>query len=150
MRLYVPATLDETGPGRGPLTPRRAHAVTPELRAALPDEDEGWEFSAQLAAADDALVRLAADGAAPRLRLVVSADVPDADVDLRPDPDAPPSAVALRSPLPWDAVVCVHVDEPAAAPDVTAALAGDSAADERLGERDLLWYDASEVADIPR
>ncbi|WP_129337521.1 DUF6912 family protein [Cellulomonas endophytica] len=156
MRVYLPATLDETAPGDGvpapgPLAPRRAHAVTADLRRALPDEDdEGLEFSAQLAAADDSLVRLAARPGAPRLRLVVSADVPDGAVDLRPDPDAPPSAVAVVAPVTWDAVVCVHVDEPEAVPDVVAALAGDSAADERLDERDLLWYDATEVDDIPR
>jgi hypothetical protein len=37
------------------------------------------------------------------------------------------------------------VDEAAAEEDVVAALAGDDEAVERLAERDLLWYDASEL-----
>ncbi|WP_448629908.1 DUF6912 family protein [Cellulomonas soli] len=158
MRIYLPATLDELD-SLTLLAPRRAHAVTPALRAALPDEDEeGLEFAAQLAAADESLLRVAGAPSAPTLRLVVSADVPEALVDaVDEDTDeaqdealSAPSAVALRGDLERRWVVCVHVDEPAASADVQAALEGDEEAVERLAERDLLWYDVSELAAIPR
>nr|WP_083259674.1 hypothetical protein [Cellulosimicrobium cellulans] len=78
------------------------------------------------------------------------------------DEDAPaPSAVQVVRTVPDVAIVCVHVDEPEAAPDVEAVLAAadgegqeaDEALDaalERVTERDLLWYDWSELADVPR
>lgn len=160
VRLYLPATLDELDEPRDPaaapagttdLAPRRGHAVTAALRAALPDEDEeGVEFAAQLAAADDALLLLAGRPAAPALRLVVTVEVPDASVAPVPDPTAAASAVELIVPVPRDRIVCAHVDEPAARADIDRALTGDAAAVEALAERDLLWYDATELAHIPR
>jgi len=155
VRLYLPATLDELDPlgSDDPtigLAPRVAHAVTPQLRAALPDEDEeGLEFAAHLAAADDSLALLAARPAAPALRLVVTVDVPDELVGDGPD-DAAPSAVLLVAPAPVGSIACAHVDEPSASADVRAAVAGDADAVERVGELDLLWYDAAELGDIPR
>ncbi|HEY3438304.1 MAG TPA: hypothetical protein VGK35_11525 [Actinotalea sp.] len=146
MRIYLPSTLAELGV-KGGLSPRAVHAVTPALRAALPDEDEeGLEYAAQLLAADDSLDRL--DGTAPtgRRRVVVAADVPEAVVDSVDEAgDLAPSTVVLTTSVGWDSVACAHVDEPAAEADVVAALAGDEAALERLAERDLLWYDASEL-----
>ncbi|GEL95124.1 DUF6912 family protein [Cellulomonas composti] len=156
MRIYLPATLDELDALRttgGALTARTAYAVTSALRAALPDEDEeGLEFAAHLSAADGSFALLAGAPDAPRLRLVVTADVPDEAV--RALDDAPDerdvTAVALTTPVALDLVACVHVDEPELAPEVDAALAGDEAARERVEEADLLWYDVSELADIPR
>ncbi len=159
MRLYLPATLDELDepsdagatPGTIDLAPRRAHAVTAALRAALPDEDEeGLEFAAQLAAADDALLLLAGRPQAPALRLVVTVEVPDGLVAPVADPSAAASAVELTAPAPRDRLVCVHVDEPEARPDIVRALSGEAAGVEALVERDLLWYDATELAHIPR
>lgn len=153
MRLYLPATLDEltaTTEGDALLAGRTAHAVTQALRAALPDEDEeGWEFAAHLAAADDSLDLLRSRPEAPALRLVVTVDVPDDAVDVGPQPGAMPSAVLLTRAATLAEVACVHVDEPAVAGDVRAALSGDVAADERVAEADLLWYDVSEIGDIP-
>ena len=154
MRVYLPATLDELdhldkwGVQVGPL---RAHAVTQALRTALPEEDdEGWEFVAQLVAADESLALLADRPAVPRLRLVLAADVPDASVAPDDDPEAEVTSVTIASGVPVDALVCAHVDEPAAAVDVVAAIAGDDEALQRLEDRDLLWYDVSELARIPR
>ena len=161
MRIYLPATLDELTalavstrhPASLDLEPRGAHAVTAALAAALPEEDEeGLEYSAHLAAADDSLTALALAPAAPRLRLVLTLEVPD-DVVVDAAEDAAiltPSAVDLVAPVEGATLVCAHVDEPEAAADVAATLAGDDAAVERLVERDLLWYDAIEIADIPR
>lgn len=146
MRIYLPSTLGELDPRHG-LAPRLVHAVTPALRAALPDEDEeGLEFAAQLLAADDSLERLEGQSA-PRRRVVVAADVPEVIVESVDDAHAP-SVVRLTSTVGWDDVACAHVDEPAAVADVTAALAGDPDAAERLAERDLLWYDASELGHL--
>ena len=148
MRVYLPAVLDQlpceqVGPGR-------AHAVTPELRAGLPGEDdEGWEYAALLAAADDALALLAEHPDAPRLRVVLAADAPEGLVDAGTGPDEPASAVDLVAGVGWGAVVSIHVDEPTAASDVVEALSGNAAAEERLVERELLWYDVTEVGRIP-
>ncbi|MDM7853976.1 DUF6912 family protein [Cellulomonas alba] len=151
MRIYLPATLDELDPAAPLLTGRRAHAVTTALRAALPDEDEeGLEFVAQLEAADLSLELLARDPGAPRLRLVVSADVPETSVGAVEDDDAPPSAVDVLQEVVAAQIVCFLVDEPAASEDVALAAAGDAAALERLEEADLLWYDASELGAVPR
>lgn len=150
MRVYLPATLAElqhVSPVI--LQPRVAHGVTAELRALWPDEDdEGWEYAAQAAAADGSLLLLAGDPGAPPLRVLVAADVPDACV--RGLDDAPvPSALQVVCAVELGQVASVHVDEPAAAVDVEAAAAGDEAAIERLEERDLLWYDVSEIDEIP-
>lgn len=144
--MYLPTTLDEVRPGAD-LVVRRAHAVTAALRAALPDaDDEGLEYVAQLAAADDALTVLADDPAAPRLRVVVAADVAGA----RPASDGSPTAVVLPGPVAPTQVACLLVDEPEAAADVAAAAGGDQPARDRLDERDLLWYDVSEIGFVPR
>ena len=151
MRIYLPATLDQIEPTAGPLTPRRVHAVTPALRAMFPDEDdEGLEFAAQLAAADDSLALLGESPQAPRARLVVSVDVAPDDVLPLDDDDEVPSALELLRAVDFEDIACVHVDEPGVAADVEAAITGDDSAIERLDERDLLWYDASELGAIPR
>jgi hypothetical protein len=78
--------------------------------------------------------------------VVVAADVPQDAVAPIDDDDLAPSSVRLLVPVTWQDVACAHVDEPAAEDDVTAALAGDEDAGERLVERDLLWYDVTELA----
>lgn len=78
VRVYLPATvpmlarLREEG-----LSAEAAHAVTPELREwyAEGDEEE-LEYVAFTRAAQDALLLLRHDPAAPRRRVVVSADLP--------------------------------------------------------------------------
>ncbi|HUX71535.1 MAG TPA: hypothetical protein VMV41_13545, partial [Cellulomonadaceae bacterium] len=117
---------------------------------ALHDEDEeGCEFAAHLAAADDSLLRIAGRPGTPHQRLVVTAVVPESFVEHR-DVDEAPSALMLTTAVPWDRVVCVHVDELEAMSDVAATLRGDEDAAARLSEVDLLWYDVSEVDDLPR
>ncbi len=151
VRIYLPATLLDVDAAseRPTVAARRAHAVTTALRELFPEEeDEGLEYAAQLAAADDSLELVGADADAPRLRVVLSADV-DAGA-VTPLDDEVPSAVEVTTPVPWSAVVCAHVDEPEAAADVAEALTGDEEAVERLDERDLLWYDATELDAIPR
>ncbi|WP_418276239.1 DUF6912 family protein [Isoptericola jiangsuensis] len=179
MRLYVPATLDELtavvpGPtARWDLVPRVAHAVTPQLVAALPDaDDEELEYAAFLAAADDSLALVAAGATVP-LRVVVSLEVPDDAVATGAtdhEPDGAPSRTAVVRDVPGARVEAVHVDEPEAAHDVRAVLAaadsphdggsddgeGADGEDERLADavervaaRDLLWYAPAEIPTIP-
>lgn len=150
MRIYLPATSADLSRPAG-VPPRWGHAVTAELRRALPEEDdEGLEASAMLAAADESIAHLrAASSALPR-RVVLAADVPDSSVVVperarpwREGDDQLPSAVELRATVPWDAVVSIHVDAPDAEPDVTAALEDDAAIDQ-AAEHDLLWHDIVE------
>jgi hypothetical protein len=165
MRIYVPVTLEELATAvvsrnatRWDLRARPAHAVTPALRAALPDEDtEGLEYAAFLLAADDSLTLVAAGSGVP-LRAVVSLDVPDDAMAVGAWTEGSPSDVAVTRDLARVKVEAVHADEPEAAADVLAVLAAVDADDdealeqavERVTDRDLLWYDPSEVHGVPR
>ncbi len=146
MRLYLPATLSELS--LADLGPRVASAVTAELQRQLPDEDQdGWEMSAFLTAADASLLLIGANGDVRR-RVVLGVDMTDPDVSELPESAADladlPSVIGTISGVPWRAVVSIHVDEVAASAIVTAALAGDDDAYEQLGEVDLLWFHPTE------
>lgn len=181
MRIYVPATLDEldavshtTDAARWTVAPRRAHAVTKDLEAALPDEDaEGLEYVAALNAADDSLALIASRPNAPHQRVVITLEIPDPAVapasGSEEDDDPVPSEIDVTTTVENVAIVCVHVDEPAAATDIadvlraadeesdaeqTANIAEESetALDEalqRVTDRDLLWYDWTEIKNVP-
>lgn len=152
MRIYLPSTLAELGRPEG-LDPRVVHGVTPALRAALPDEDdEGLEYAAQLLAADDSVDRLAAEpgGTARWRRVVVAADVSEEIVAPITDDDEVASAMQLLAMVPWADVACAHIDEAEAEAEVRAAADGDDDAAERLVERDLLWFDVSELPSLAR
>ncbi len=184
MRIYVPATLDEldavthaTDATRWTVAPRRAHAVTKDLEAALPDEDaEGLEYIAALNAADDSLALIAGRPDAPHQRVIVTVEIPDAAIGLvadggAADDDEPvASEVQVTSTVENVAIICVHVDEVEAAADIADVLAAadeesdaeataevgeesETALDEalqRVTDRDLLWYGWSELKDVPR
>lgn len=183
MRIYVPATLDEldavthtASAARWTVAPRRAHAVTKDLEAVLPDEDaEGLEYIAALNAADDSLALIAGRPDAPYQRVVITVEVPDAVVGpVRAggaDDDEPvASEIEVTGTVEDVAIVCVHADEPEAAADIADVLAAadeesdaETTADvgvesetaldaalQRVTDRDLLWYDWSEIKDIPR
>ena len=169
MRLYVPATLDEldsasvTAQGATWTVPDRpAHAVTPALIAAEPDEDEeGLEYLAFLAAAHDSLLRIAAEPSGSRLRVVVTVEVPDAAVHPARDEGHVASQVCLHEDYPDAEILALHVDEPEAAADVAAVLEASAAegaeadaaledAIQRVTDRDLLWYAPEELLLVPR
>lgn len=169
MRLYVPATLDEldsavvTATGATWTVPgRQAHAVTTALSSALPDEDdEGLEWHAFLAAAHDSLLLVAGSPDAVPLRVVVTVEVPDDVVQESRGGDVALSQVSVARDLPGTALIAVHVDEPTSSPDVQDVLelaasdapGADAALDDaiqRVTDRDLLWYDPTELRAIPR
>jgi hypothetical protein len=163
VRVYVPATvpmltaLRESGKlGGGGMV---AHAVTPALREwyAEGDEEE-LEYVAFTRAAQGALRLLRHDPAAPRRRVVVSADVP-ATVLVREEVELGSSTVRLSQPVSLTEVASVHLDgtdaaEPvaAAADVVEEALAGDPDAQftvDSAEDHELEWYAVTELGDLP-
>jgi hypothetical protein len=162
VRVYVPATvpmlaaLRASGQlGDGPTT---AHAVTPALREwyAEGDEEE-LEYVAFTRAAQGALQLLRHDPAAPRRRVVVSADVPSTALILQ-DVELGSSTVRLRQPVSLKEVASIHVDGADAAEQVAAAadvveeaLAGDPDAQftvDGAEDHELEWYAVSELDDL--
>ncbi|WP_435300564.1 DUF6912 family protein [Timonella sp. A28] len=158
MRLYVPATLDELDSVQGSvidLEPRRAHAATPALIAEYEAEGitdlEEVEYGAHLAAADDSLMLIAQRPDVPWQRVVLSVDVPDNAVEHVPAAaETSVSAVDIATALAGVSIVCIHIDEPEAADDIQGVFEGKDDALARLAERDLLWYDSSEIGLITK
>lgn len=161
MRVYLGVTMTELAAavaqgGFGP-PPLEAHAVTPALREWFSDGGvEELEYAATEDAAYTSLRRLSMDPDAPRRRVVVAADVPDAMV--RPVIGAARSAVEVQTAVPLSDVASVHVDELAAVDSVRAAVDALSRADEgdasavtlvdEVSERELLWYARQEIPDL--
>ena len=156
-RVYVPMTLPDLlaaahcGTLCGPGTP--AHAVTPVIREWYVTGDlEELEYAAMLEAAQTSLRRLALRDAGPWRRVVAAVDVPGRMVT-HGGPFR--SSITIGDVVSIDAVVSVHVDEPAAEGTVqravsalAAADAGDEDAQFLVGEAeayDLLWYDVTEI-----
>jgi hypothetical protein len=160
MRVYLPSTLPVLAgvlatAAAGP-APLRAFAVTPALREAYASgDDEELEYVAMLAAARESLRLLAADPSAQRRRVVLAADVPEAQVSWQAYDDEP-AAVLIGAVVPVSAMVSGHVDEAGAEPDVAAAADASAAAD--AGDEDaaftvdsaegheLAWYASQELA----
>jgi hypothetical protein len=159
MRVYLPSTMPglagilakgEAGPA-----PQRAFAVTPALREAYASgDDEELEYVAMLAAAKESLRLLAADPGAPRRRVVLAVDVPDAQVTWQAYDDES-AAVLVGDPVPVTVIASGHVDELGAMADVAAA--ADAIADADAGDADasfavdsaeaheLAWYATQEL-----
>jgi hypothetical protein len=164
VRVYLPATLPivaglvQTGEV-SPLS-ARGYAVTPALREwyASGDMDE-LEYVAMTHAARQALRLLAADPAAPRRRVVLAAEVP-ADRIKANLPGADPAQVAIAGLVQLADIVSGHVDDPAASPDIVAAVAALAAADagdddarfavDEAEGHELAWYATQELAELAR
>lgn len=158
-RVYLPATLALLGRLRKEPyeLPEgvRAHAVTTSLREwyAEGDEEE-LEYVAFTRAAQESLVLLHRDPAAPRRRVVIAVDLPAA-LTPRSDDELGSSAVNLQTTVALRDVAAVHVDDAAAEADVAAAAAavpaagsGDEDAQftvDGAEDHELLWYDPSEL-----
>lgn len=162
MRVYLPATLpalaQTLASGGVSQVPVPGYAVTPALREwySSGDEEE-LEYVAMMRAADVSLRLLAADSAAPRRRVVLAADVPEADVRIMPDPDEP-GLIEVTNPVALRNVKSGHVDDAAAEADIAAAVAALPAADagdadaqfvvEGADELELLWYATQELSNL--
>jgi hypothetical protein len=159
VRVYIAATLRSAADllAVKRLPPTTAFAVTPTLREWYASGDlEELEYAALTEAARASLRLLDEDPAAPRRRVVLAADVPDADVAWAPELDR--AAVHVGTAVPLAAIAAVHVDDPAAEPVVAAAADAVIAAD--LGSDDaqfvvdeaegheLLWYATQELPDL--
>ena len=161
MRVYIPTTLpglaaarkEELVAAAGAI----AHAVTPRVREWYIEGDlEELEYAAMAEAAEGSLRLVAGDSSAPPRRVVVAADVPEAAISIAAE--GARSAVVLSSGVSLAAVVSIHIDEPEAEPDVSAAVrvlaaadAGDDDALFLLDEaeaHELLWYDVTELPDL--
>ncbi|MFD5509533.1 DUF6912 family protein [Streptomyces sp. NPDC059761] len=161
MRVYVPLTLPglaeahkagELGPA-----PLRAYAVTPGLREWYVSDDlEELEYAALGRAAAASLRMLAADGGAPRKRVVVAVDVDDKAAAATPGVDeATLGQVTLAAAVRLSVAAAVHVDADDALGDVTAAAVALEAADagdddaqftvDGAEDHELLWFGVQEI-----
>lgn len=163
MRVYLPSTLPDlaellrTG-AIGP-PPVRGFAVTPALREWYSSGDvEELEYVALMHAARSSLRMLAGQPSAPPRRVVLAAELSDGVAggqEIGPDD---PALVRISGPVPWTDIVSAHVDDPAAARAIGAAVAALAVAD--AGDDDakftvdgaegyeLLWYATQEIADL--
>jgi len=164
VRVYLPATvpvvvaLRQDARLQQPTGP--AHAVTPALREWYTEGDEEeLEYVAFSRAAQEALRLLHADPAAPRRRVVLSADVPSTALTVGSH-DLGTSEVRLSGPVELTAIAAIHIDEKAAEADVAAAAqavdaaaAGDPDAQftvDSAEDHELLWYSPEEIDDVLR
>ncbi len=159
--MYLPSTLPAlAGIMRaGQLADGPAFAVTPALREAYASGDqEELEYVALTAAARASLRMLAVDpDAAPR-RVVLAAEVSDAQVTwtgLETDPDSDPAQVILTAPVQTVALVSAHIDDRQASQDIRAAIEALAAADagdddamfavDQAEGHELGWYASQEL-----
>jgi hypothetical protein len=157
VRIYVPTTvaglaaLHTTG-NLAP-APLSAHTVTPALRASwVGADDEELEYAVLMAAAFDSLQLIAETSGEPR-RVVVVADIDDADTQ----PGAEDTAITVGVEVPLSRCSAVHVDDADAEGRLVLALgrlseaaAGDerALADVSLVEHELMWFATQEIPDV--
>lgn len=164
MRVYLPATsavlrglAERRQLAADRSAPLTAFAVTPGLRDWYRDDDlEELEYAALLEAARASLRLIDADASAVRRRVVLAADVADADIEVRDDLDL--GVVRIGAPVVLAAIASVHVDDAdaeaavaAAAQSIDAADLGDDAAQERADDAEgfeLSWYATQELATL--
>lgn len=159
--MFVPGTvrtlraLLESGELAAP--PLTAFAVTPELREWYSEADqEELEYVALTEAGRGSLRLLDEDPTAPRRRVVLSAEVPDEIVAVRPDLDR--AVVRVSGAIPLRQVASAHVDGVDAEAAVRAAVGavleadlGGSDAQFLLDEaegHELLWYATQEIGPL--
>jgi hypothetical protein len=162
MRVYLPATLPLLAllSKDGELPLPDGFAVTESLRSWYAEgNDEELEYAALTAAAGASLRLLAAESEAPRRRVVIAADLPDARVAVPAAASAEePGVVKITGLVRLIDVAAIHVDETDAREPVAAAARSLAAADEgdaaalstleAVEDFDLLWYGAQELGDL--
>lgn len=159
VRVYLPATvpmlaeLARSGVlGAAALS---GHAVTAAVREWYTDGDEEeLEYVAFVRAAQQALDLLRAEPSAPRLRAVVSADVP-ARLLATVGGDLGDSQVRIAEPVRLGCVAALHCDSADAVTLVGAAVAAATDGDgeeppavEAVEDEALEWYDVTELEQL--
>jgi hypothetical protein len=162
VRVYLPATLPAVAgllrDGEIRPEPARGYAVTPALREWYASGDvEELEYVAMTRAARESLRLLAANPAAPRRRVVLAAEVADDQVTASAS-FAEPALVVIKGQMLLRDIAAGHVDDPAASPEIAAAVAALPAADAGDADaqftvdgaegHDLAWYATQELADL--
>lgn len=161
MRVYLAATVPLLArlERDGGLELHVGYAVTPSLRAWYSEGDEEeLEYAALTAAARASLRLLADQPEAPRRRVVVAADVPEARVAAPAGGESEPGVIEITGLVRLVDIAALHVDEAAAEHAVAAAAEASGPADKGDGDAaftvdavedyDLLWYAAQELADL--
>jgi len=162
MRVYLPSTLPALArmflAAQISPPPVLGFAVTPALREWYSSGDiEELEYVAMMQAARSSLRLLMADPDAPRRRVVLAAELPDEQVIGVAGFDEP-ALVEIKPPVGLGDIVSGHIDDPAAADDVKAAVAALPAADSGDDDarfvvdgaegHELLWYAAQELLHV--
>ena len=155
MRVYLPATLPllRSWVDAGGAPAATAFAVTPALREWYREGgEEEMEYAAARAAARASLALLAEEPMAPRRRVVLAADVAEADVAALGEPRA---AVVVGVPVERKLWASALVDDEdadgvvsVAASALTRAELGDEDARFAVDEADayeLAWYAVQEI-----
>lgn len=158
MRIYLPATLpllrSWLDAGRAPGA--TAYAVTPALREWYREaNEEEMEYAAAQAAARGSLALLAEEPMAPRRRVVLAADVAEADVASLGEPRAAVAVgVAIELKL-WASALVDDEDADGVVSVAASALAraelGDEDAKFAVDEADayeLAWYAVQEIPSL--
>jgi hypothetical protein len=156
VRVYLPATVAllrrAVAEARFNPVGGTGFGVTPGLRSEYQGaDDEELEYLAMHDAALASLRLIAGSGDGPAVRVVLAVD--DDSATERGDLDR--AAVRLAGPVPWSAVVSVHLDGGdavaavrAAADAIDASDLGDPDAAVVVGEAediDLAWYAPDEI-----
>jgi len=159
MRVYLPSTLAELASalvaGQVGPAPVVGYAVTPALREWYASGDlEELEYVAMMQAARASLRMLHTDPEAPRRRVVLAAELAEADVIIKNGYDKP-GRIEVVLPVQFTDVVSGHVDDVEAITDIDAAAAalpasdgGDSDAKfvvDGAEGHELLWYATQEL-----
>lgn len=157
VRVYVPSSTGRLrdlliSGGLGPV-PVLGHALTDEVRGALPDlGEEELEYAALTEAAQDSIGLLTEEDRPQRVVVVAEATT------AKPVGDPESSLVEVDEAIPLTRVVAFHLDSLDAADDVAAARdawgaaeAGDVEAQavvDRCREHELGWFATQEIGDL--
>ena len=151
IRCYVPTTLTAL---RSPLTDVRAVAPDAQGRSLRGEEFESAEFDAMCIAAalaanavfDPAETQTGTE-AAPQRRVIVAYDAPESSPV---EPLTEGFDLISLGDVDMTRVASFHLDEDVVWDEAVqlAEESGPSAAEDRLGASDLLWYDSSELEQL--
>ncbi|MFE9242781.1 DUF6912 family protein [Nocardiopsis sp. NPDC006938] len=143
MYVFLPSTVPALAAllDRGRL---EGEALTAFTADAGPDGDtEEAEYDAMYAAARASLRMLAEDPGAPRRRVVLAAEMPDAAVEHGGRHAEGVARVTVAGGVPYKKLRSVHIDDTDAADDVAESAA--DPASEAAEDHELMWFGVQEI-----